>query len=182
MLNLKNTFKYFLLVVISGFITFLFHEMGHWLSYELLGYKAGFTLNTSNIKDTSLTLSKYEKLISDAAGPIITIIQALVVFYWLKNKNNFFIYPLLFIPFVMRLAAGFANIIQANDEGRISTTLGFPIYIIPIMIIFLLLFLVLKTSKRNQYTLKDNTITFFFSLITIILIVFLDNKFDIQII
>lgn len=179
-LNISNIVIYFSIVIIVTFLTFFFHEMAHWIAYEALGYDAGFTLNTANVKDKTITLTKVQKIITSGAGPLFTIIQALFFFYWLKRKDNFLVYPFLFIPFAMRLAAGLANIFGPNDEGRISLHLGLPIYIIPILIILFLFWLVFKTSKRNKYSLKLNLFSFLFSLLTIILIAFLDQKFNIQ--
>ena len=117
MLNKSNIITIFIVVLVGTFLSFFFHEMAHWVSYELLGYDAGFTLNKANIKDKSITLPKSVKLISSAAGPVFTMIQALFFYFLLKKKNSFLLYPFLFIPFAMRLAAGFANVFGPNDEG-----------------------------------------------------------------
>jgi hypothetical protein len=180
MLNKSNIIIVFTVVLIGTFLSFFFHEMAHWAAYELLGYDAGFTLNTANIKDKSISLPKKVKLIASAAGPVFTIIQALFFFFFLNKKKSFLLYPFLFIPFSMRLAAGFANVFGPNDEGRVSLYLNLPMYVIPILVILFLFYLVYKITKKNNYRLKDNLIIYGFSLIGIITVVFLDQKFNLQ--
>lgn len=127
--------KYIGILIIATILTFFFHEMCHWIAYELLGYDAGFTLNGASVKDSSISLSKTERMITAASGPIFTIIQAIVFFYILQKRKQIMLYPFLFLPFIMRLGAGWANQFQPNDEGRISLDLGLPLYTISAIVV-----------------------------------------------
>lgn len=180
MLTKNNILQYFGIVLIVTFLSFIFHEMAHWVSYELLGFDAGFTLNTASIKDKNIELTKSQKMISDAAGPIFTICQAIFFYFLLRKKNVFFLYPFLFTPFVQRLMAGIFNTFQPNDEGRISLNLGLNLYSISIIVTLFLFWLAYRVSKKNQYSFKTNSITFIFCVISTLIIVFLDKKFHIQ--
>ncbi|MFT6994871.1 MAG: hypothetical protein ACJA1P_001610, partial [Maribacter sp.] len=37
--------KYLAVLILATFLTFFFHEMSHWIAYEVLGYNAGFSIN-----------------------------------------------------------------------------------------------------------------------------------------
>lgn len=169
--------KYFRVLILATFLTFFFHEMSHWIAYELLGYNAGFTLNGASVKDTATKLSKTERIITSAAGPIFTIIQAIVFFIILKKGKNIFLYPFLFLPFVMRLGAGWANRFQPNDEGRISLDLHLPLYTISILVVTFLLVLVFKISKSNKIPWSINLLTFLISILLMFGLVYLDSKY-----
>ncbi len=180
MITKNNLIKYTIAIVVATFITFFFHEMSHWVSYELLGYDAGFTLNTANVKNPEIKLSTNQRIITSGSGPLFTIIQATVFYFILKKKNNLMLYPFLFLPFVMRLGAGIANVFEANDEGRISLYLGLNLYTISVIVVTFLFFLVYKTSKRGKYGLKTNIFTFIMALLLILFISYADNKFNLR--
>ena len=102
-MNLNQLPKYIALMAVATFLTFFFHEMSHWIAYELLGYDAGFTLNGSSLKDSEISLPMAHRIITSAAGPVFTIIQAIFFYLLLKKHKNVLLYPFLFIPFIMRL-------------------------------------------------------------------------------
>lgn len=173
--NYKVNIKYLIVMIIATFLTFFFHEMSHWLAYELLGFDAGFTLNGASIKDSTQKLSKAQRIITSACGPIFTIIQA-VIFYFILNKNKkLMLYPFLFLPFVMRLGASWANKFKPNDEGRISLDLGLNLYTVSTVVVIFLFFLVFKISKKNQIPLVLNLVTFMISIILMFIIAYLDS-------
>ncbi len=169
--------QYFGVMIVATFLTFFFHEMCHWIAYELLGYNAGFTINGANVKDSSIKLPKAHRIITSAAGPVFTIIQAVVFYFILKKYTNILLYPFLFLPFIMRLGASWANQFQPNDEGRISLDLGLNLYTISAIVVAFLLFLVFKTSKKNKYSIVLNIITFVVSAILLLCLTYLDSKY-----
>ncbi|WP_282042695.1 hypothetical protein [Winogradskyella flava] len=179
-MNFINLSKYIGVMIIATFGTFFFHEMSHWIAYELLGYDAGFTLNGASVKDASITLTKAHRIITSASGPIFTIIQAIVFYFILKKYENIMLYPFLFLPFVMRLGATWANRFQPNDEGRISLDLGLNLYTISLIVVAFLLFLVFKISKKNKLSVVLNIITFVVSILLILSLAFIDSKYKIR--
>lgn len=176
----NNIILYTIVLTIASFLTFFFHEMSHWIAYELLGYDAGFSLNSANLKNPKIELSKTQRIITSGSGPLFTIIQAILVYFLIKKRRNLFFYPFLFLPFLMRLGAGVANVFQPNDEGRISLYLGLNLYAISFIVVGFLFFLVYKTSKREHYKIKTNIFTFIMSLLFILLISYIDYKFKIK--
>lgn len=169
--------KYVAIMILATFFTFFFHEMSHWLAYEFLGYDAGFTLNGASAKDTSVKLTKPHRIITSASGPIFTILQAIIFYFILKKRKTILLYPFLFLPFIMRLGATWANQFKPNDEGRISLDLGLNLYTISIIVVGFLFFLIFKISKKNKYSLLFNILTFIVSAILLFGLTYLDSKY-----
>jgi hypothetical protein len=174
--------KYLFYLLIAGLISNILHEFSHWLAYKLLGFNAGFTLNTTYLKDSSNALSNIQRIITSGAGPLFTIIQAIVFYLFLKKKENLFLYPFLLYPFVLRFGATIANIFQPNDEGRISLILGLNLYAISVIVDAILLFLVFRLSKKYHYSFLFNFLSFLFLFILMTIMSILDAKFNLKII
>lgn len=168
------------MMILATFLTFFFHEMSHWIAYELLGYNAGFTLNGASVKDANVSLPKAHRMITSAAGPLFTIIQALVFYILLKKRYNLMLYPFLFLPFAMRLGATWANKFQPNDEGRISLDLGLNLYTISSIVVIILFILIYKISKKHRISKFVNILTFILSLLLILALAFIDSKYKIR--
>jgi hypothetical protein len=179
-MNFIDLTKYIGVIIIAVFLTFFFHEMSHWIAYELLGYDAGFTLNGSSVKDSSIILPKAHRIITSASGPVFTIIQGIVFYFILKKYKNILLYPFLFLPFIMRLGAAWANRFQPNDEGRISLYLGFNLYTISTIVVVFLFFLSFRISKKNKFSIGLNIITFIVSIILIFCLTLIDAKYNIR--
>jgi hypothetical protein len=154
--------------------------MSHWIAYELLGYDAGFTLNGASVKDSSIELTKTHRMITSASGPIFTILQAIVFYLLLKKRKNILLYPFLFLPFIMRLGALWANQFKPNDEGRISLELGLNLYVISTVVVAFLFVLLFKISRKNKISIVFNSITFVVSALLLLALTFLDFKYKIR--
>ncbi|MET1260129.1 hypothetical protein ABV409_12330 [Flagellimonas sp. DF-77] len=181
-MSLNEWLKYFAIMALATLVTFFFHEMSHWVAYELLGYQAGFTLNGASAKDPDLELPTIHRMITSAAGPVFTILQAVGFYLLLKQYRRVWLYPFLFLPFIMRLGAGWANRFKPNDEGRISLELGLNVYAISAFVVAFLLYLVVKTSRRNGYSLVFNLLTFLIAGVLLFGLVFLDSKYKLRIV
>jgi len=154
--NNQITFQYILMVLFSVLFTWVLHEFTHWTTSELLGYEAKLTLNSvSPLKGQKQT--EWHQIYISASGPIITILQAIVVYLLLKTKGwNKLIYPLLFVPMYMRIMAGMMNYINPNDEGRISEFFEVGLYTISIIVSGFLFLLVYRTTKYFDLNWKFN--------------------------
>ena len=179
MTNFKLTLKYTAISMIAVFITFLLHELSHWIAGELLGYKMTMTLNSVSLAEGKYLKTWHETIVS-AAGPVFTILQASTFYIIMRQNKDFLLYPFLFAPLYMRVLAGVMNFINLNDEGRISNTLGIGTFTLSILVCMLLLFFVFKISKKYNYTLKFQVtnllLTMLFSSILILADQFLHFK------
>lgn len=155
----KISIYYILAILASVYFTWIFHEFFHWICAESLGYDAVLQLNKVYPSDGRIW-TDIDNVYVSASGPIITIIQAIIVYFLLIKRNwNKLLYPFLFAPLYMRLLAGAMNAIKPNDEGRISEYFDLGLYTISIIVSTFLFFLVYKVSKRYKLGWKFNLIT-----------------------
>jgi hypothetical protein len=166
MTDKKTTFKYIFAVIGAVLFTWLIHEFAHWLTSELLGYESVMRINGTAI-NTDRTPSDWHKVAISASGPVVTLLQAFLIFIFLKSRHwNKYLYPLLFTAFYMRFLAGFMNIINPNDEGRIGIFLGIGLFTIPAIVTLLLFLMVYGTSRKYQLDWKFQLATTFVVMVT----------------
>jgi hypothetical protein len=180
--NQKISFKYILLVFGAVLFTWLFHEFGHWISYKLMGFEPYLSFNKVGIRGNDLP-NTTQQLLGTAAGPIITLLQAIVAYYILIKKGwNKYLYPFLFIPFYMRLLAGIMNVMSPNDEGVISQHFGLGLFTISIMMSLVLFWLVYKVSKKYQLTPKFHLFNTLLVMLFSSLVILSDQFFRLELI
>jgi hypothetical protein len=151
---------YVLAAAAAVFVTFLLHEAIHWVAGELLGNDMRMTLNSAYPVSGSY-LEIWHTGIVSAAGPLFTLIQAVVVYLLMQRNRSALLYPFLLSPFLMRVLALFMNFINPQDEGRISQMLGLGLLTLPILVCTPLFFLTLRASQRRKYGWKLNAISVF---------------------
>lgn len=177
------TFKYIITAFAAVLGTWIIHEFAHWATAELLGYDSTMRLNSTNLIKGQEVSGWHRQLIS-AAGPIITMIQVVIVFLLLKKNWSKSLYLLLFVGFYMRLLASIMNAVNPtspNDEGRISEYFGIGLYTIPILVSVFLFYLVFKISKQYQLPKKFQLVTYLIVTVYIAILVLSDQYFKIRI-
>ncbi|WP_347922331.1 hypothetical protein [Pontimicrobium sp. SW4] len=180
--NQKINGKYLAAGIVAVMFTWLIHEFTHWLTSELLGYKTIMQLNVTYPIESETPIELHQAFIS-ISGPIITIIQALVVFIILEKRDwNKYLYPFLFTAFYMRVLAGLMNFINANDEGRVSQYLGIGTFTLSIIVSGLLFFLVYKISKKYSLRWKFQLATYLIIMIVSSILILSDQFLEIRII
>jgi hypothetical protein len=147
------SFKYILMTLIAVGLSWLIHEFAHWATGELLGNAMSMTLNTAYPRSGNYK-AENDAMIVDAAGPIITLIQALVFYFILRKSGGNLLFPFLLVPLYMRTVAGIMNFINLNDEGRISRDLGIGPLTIPLLVFGILGYLAYTTSTFKGYNGK----------------------------
>ena len=179
--NQKITVKYILAGILAVFLTWIIHEFAHWLTSELMGYKNIMRLNgTSFVKGQNP--SEIHKAIISISGPIITILQGIFIFLFLKSRGwNKYFYTFLFTAFYMRFLAGLMNLIMANDEGRVGQFLGIGTFTLSIIISGILFFLVYKISRKHKVKWKFQFWTTIIIISASSLLIFLDQYFKFRI-
>lgn len=177
----KITIQYILIIFCTVLFTWLIHEFGHWITYKLLGYDAYMSLNKAGIIDGGYK-DKFHALLTSAAGPLVTLSQAIVVFWFIQHKGwNQYLYPLLFTAFYMRVLAGFFNLINLNDEGRVSVYLGLGVFTIPVIVGGVLCYMVFKVSRRYQLSLGFQFFTTVFVMLGSSILILTDQFMKIRI-
>jgi len=177
----KINLKYIGLLFIAVLLSCFFHEFAHWLTGELLGNSMTMSLNAAS-PISGEHKDEWHANIVTISAPIFTLVQGIVFYFVLNKAKKINLYPFLFFPFVYRLFAGIANMFGPNDEGRFGLSYGLGLYTISILFSGILLFLVVRFSIKNKVGLKFNIITFLLCALSLLLIVFIDQYFNLVII
>lgn len=177
----KIDLKYIVIILIAVFLSTLFHELAHWGTGEILGNKMTASLNSANVISGEYK-HEWNRNFITGAGPLFTILQAIVVFFLLNKYPKKELYPFLLFPLAMRFWAGLANLLGPNDEGRLGLSLGVGLLTISFFVCCFLFFLIYKSSKKHHFSLKFNLISFLFCSIFLIALSFINEYFKIRII
>ena len=176
----KINLPYILLTAFAVIFSWLIHELAHYYTGQLLGYDMAMTLNTAYPVSGQYALDWHYQVIS-AAGPLITIIEAILVFILMRNKARVKLYPFLFACFYIRLMAGIISFLNPNDEARISKAIGLGAFTLPIVVISFLAYLLYKTSKQYGFSKKFNWVTLIIIIVVSSVIILSDQFFKTRI-
>ena len=173
--------KYIFLIFIAVFLSTILHELSHWSIGEILGNKMIATLNGTNPVSGELQ-NEWNRNYITLAGPLFTVLQAILFYFLITKYRKIELYPFLFFPFVMRFAAGLANLLSPNDEGRLGMSIGVGLFTISIFVCSFLFVLVYKATKELKISLKFNTLSFILCCLFLLLLTYIDAKFKVKII
>lgn len=172
--------KYIFFSGIAVFVSWVLHEMAHWAAGKLLGYDMIMGLNKASVVNGGFKSDCHYQMMS-AAGPIFTLIEAVIIFMLMGQRRIFYLYPFLFTCFYMRLFATVISLRNPNDEARISKSLGIGTFTLPLIVTAILFFLVYKTSNRYQFSMKLNLITLVLTIFFSSILIGADQLFHIRI-
>lgn len=173
--------RYILTVVLSVILTWIVHEFAHWITYSLLGYDFMMTLNKVSFLRGEIPKGIHQ-VIAGSAGPLITILQAFIIYRYLKKKQwNKYLYPFLFTAFYMRFLAGVLNFINPNDEGAISQYFGIGLYTISIVVSALLFYMVFQISKKHHLNWRFQLATTLIVMASSSILILLDQFIGVRI-
>lgn len=173
------TLRYILFVAIAVLATWILHEFAHWAMGEYLGYDMGLTLNTAYPVSHNFKFSIDYQFIS-IAGPLITIIEAIVVFILLKKKRNAYLFAVLLTCFYMRLMAMGLSVGNPNDEARVSEFAGLGKFTLPVIVNVFLFYLVYNIIKQHRFKAGFIAITFALIILFSSIIILSDQYFKIR--
>ena len=178
---IKKNLTYILYSLIAVVFSFLIHEFTHWTMGEALGYKMAMTLNIAYPLSGSFA-EEWQYTLVSAVGPLITLLQTIVVYFLIRTTSNKNLYPLLFSSFYLELLSGIMNFRHANDLGRISTTFGLGLFTIPLIFVLIHFFFLYKTSTREKYTVKFNGLTLLWILLFSSIWILTNQQYHVRII
>ena len=168
--------KYIMICLIAVFLTFVFHELAHYLTGTLLGYDMQMTLNSVNLIEGQQYEADWQKQLVSISGPIFTIIQAIIFYRILKKNKTLMLYPFLIVTAIMRFMATVISMLSgANDEARVSEWLGIGKMTLPIIVTLFLIFLCIKATQKLKIHWLVNVVTFFIISIGITALVYIDQ-------
>jgi hypothetical protein len=153
-------------------VTFLVHESAHWLVGQGLGYDMSMSLNGAAPRGGFATSA--DAMWVSAAGPIVTILQAVLAFWWLRARDSSAAYAMLFVAWFMRFAAMMVSLMHPNDEARISVFLGLGQWTLPALVVLSLLALLWSANRRLAIGWKVNLGSYALCSVAFALLVMLD--------
>lgn len=159
------------LVFVAGFITFALHEGGHWLAAVLLGHEAFYGLNSAGARGAVGTV---DHMIISAAGPAVTVVQALAALWLVQARGSAAAWVFLFWAAFMRFMASVMTLFLPNDEARISEWLGWGLWTLPVIVTGALFLLLASGSRRLSVSWKALALTWVTASIAVSAVVGLD--------
>ncbi|KAA3440390.1 hypothetical protein [Rufibacter hautae] len=174
-----TTFKYVLATLAAVALSWPLHELAHWLTGELLGYDMTMTLNATYPTGRKY-LHEWHGHVMSAAGPILTILQALLIYFLLKRNGTTLLFPFLVTCLYMRLMAAGISFLNPNDEARISKALGIGMFTLPLLVSGLLFFLTYDVSKARKLKTKLILWTVFLIMFFSSILILSDQAFKVK--
>jgi magnesium-transporting ATPase (P-type) len=129
-----------------AFLTYIFHEFGHWTFGELLGNDMTLSLNNSSPSEGYFN-NDTSALWSAVGGPVFTILQGLIFLFLTWLTKSIYAYSVAFFAVFSRFFSIIFGGINLQDEARIATMLNWNKYLIA-AIVLTMLFLILWKSNR----------------------------------
>lgn len=166
--------KVILFFIPVAFITYLFHEFGHWMVGEVFGNSMTFSLN--NVAPQSgHFINDSQALWSAMGGPAFTIIQALVFLFITQKTKSIYSYSIVFFAAFTRFFSLLFGGLSLQDEARISSMLNINQYLVPLIVLLILFLIVERSTRIMNLTMK--AVGYFITLSTLaILLVIGVNK------
>ncbi len=147
----QSIMRLMLVLLLSAYASYLFHEFGHWLIGTLLGNKMSMSLNGA-WPTSGVYLRESHSLPVRIGGPAFTILRAAVALLIIEKYKTLLAYPFLVFPLVFRVFSLALGEFRAQDEAGISAILGLGQYPVLLVVCTILLGLVWRGSR----TLKLN--------------------------
>jgi hypothetical protein len=159
--NTMNPTGWRLLVALAGVLvlTFVLHEAAHWAMGIALGHDMVVGLNGAGTRAAAGVSARDAFLIS-AAGPFVTIVQALVAFQLARSRASTLAYAAVFAACFMRFAAAVVSVAHPNDEARLSLALGWGTWTVPALVVAGLLALTWSASRRLGIGWRTNVLLY----------------------
>lgn len=140
---------FLLALVPAALLTALLHELGHWLAGTGLGNEMRMSLNAA--RPVAGYGAEWHAWVVTAAGPAVTLVQAAVAWRLSRRRpGSLWLFAFLLTPLVYRAMAMAMNVLNPNDEGRLSRDLGLGLYTLPALVCALLLWLVADAAHRGR--------------------------------
>lgn len=166
----KLLFKIYLLFIPVAYISYLFHEFGHWIVGEVLGNNMVFSLNYVWPKSGHYIDASHEVLVL-IGGPSFTILLAIISLLIIEKYAAIYVYPLVIFQMVLRFFSLVFGGFDKQDEAKISSILGLGTYTIGIIVILILLMIVLRASYKLKIDFRYNSYFFTVSILCQLMVI-----------
>ena len=166
----KIIVRLYLLLMPIAFISYLFHEFGHWTVGEILGNEMILSLNYCWPKAGHYINESHDLYVS-IGGPAFTILLAMFSLLILEKYLTIYAYPVLFFQFVLRFFSLVFGGFSQQDEAGISRLTGIGTYTAGIIVLSILILIVIRASYKLKIDLKQNGYFFTVSILCQLLVI-----------
>lgn len=147
------TWKVIILFIPIAFLTYFFHEFGHWTFGELLGNDMTLSLNNSAPKSGHF-INESHACWSAIGGPVFTIIQAVVFLCITWITKSVYAYSFTFFAVFSRFFSIVFGGITLQDEARIASMTDTNQYIIAAIVLTILILILWRCSRIMKLNVK----------------------------
>jgi hypothetical protein len=147
--------RFFLLLIPAAYISYLFHELGHWSVGELLGNEMAYSLNYAWPKSGGYFRASDGVLVS-MGGPAFSIVQSLIALLIIEKYRTLNAYPFAFFPMFSRYFSLLLGGFEKQDEAQIAIQLGVWRYLVALIVLVTLTAIVARCSSRLRIRLRNN--------------------------
>lgn len=172
----RINWKLALLFIPVAFLTYFFHEFGHWIVGEMLGNDMIMSLNDAGPRSETF-IDESHALYSAMGGPAFSILQAMIFLLIIEKTKSIYVYPAVFFAAFVRFFSIVFGGFNMQDEAKISAMLGIGTYTTAIIVILLLFLFILRSSYILKISLKANLYFFTISTMCILLVIGTDILF-----
>ena len=162
---------YYVWFALLAVVAYLIHEAAHWIAGAALGYPVSYGIN-SVISASPMTAGDH--MLMSAAGPAVTVVTALIAFYFVMRRESLIGYAVLYFALFMRVIAAGVSVLNLNDEARISDMLGFGPWLLPGLVVLVLLIPTVIASRHLRLSWKVNALAYVVSSLVAAAVVGLD--------
>ena len=173
----KLSLKFMLLFIPVAYITYLFHEFGHWSIGEVLGNNMVYSLNYV-WPQSGYFIDASHALYSSIGGPAFTILLSLFFLLIIEKYKTIYAYPFVFFQMFSRFFALVFGGFGQQDEAKISAILGIGTYTVAIIVLLILFLIVLRASYLLRINLQKNSYIFTVSTLCILLVIWTYTMFS----
>lgn len=145
--------KVIIFFVPVAFITYLFHESGHWIFGELLGNDMTLSLNNSAPR-SGFFIKESHALWSAIGGPAFSIIQALIFLFIVRITKSIYAYSIAFFAVFSRFFSIVFGGISLQDESGIATMLGTNRYLVATMVLMIMFLIIWQCNRILRLNMK----------------------------
>lgn len=172
--TVKAGWRFFALLAVVMLATFAVHELAHATTGRALGHAMVMTLN--NARPAGGELPPQHALLITAAGPLITVLQAVLAAAMALRTRRLAWYAPVFAALFMRAAAMVISIAHPNDEARLSLAAGLGTWTLPALTVGGLLWLTVVVSRRLRLHWSVQAIGYVVASVVVTAIVVIDRR------
>jgi len=147
--------RFFLLFIPIAYLSYLFHEFGHWSIGEMLGNRMVYSMNYVWPKDGHYLQQSHDLYVT-IGGPGFSVLQAVIALLVIEKFGTLYAYPFAFIPMFNRFFSDLLGGFSKQDEARIAVLMGTGTYLVAIIVLAILLLIVIRCSYKLNIGAKTN--------------------------